>query len=224
MTLRWLGGPVALGLTAAGAAGQEAPPVERQVTGTTLVSESGPAVEITVPDGARYLGAERILINDRFDAELHVFAEADAYGEIERFYWFQFETYLDGAEGSYDYRASVPDVVMVDGFEMFMTPGGGNTEEDTIRPGSDYAAFRGLVDAAGLRLPTWISTLRLVHLYEPTDRAEFIVFYGEGPDALAAAAAEAMMAGQPGLMFDDMLARFVEDVDALVTLTPLDGP
>ena len=210
-------GAVALLMAGQGAA-QDVPSVERQVAGATLVSEANPAVTITVPEDARYLGAERILINGRFDAELHVFAEADAYGEIERFYWFQFESYLPDAEGSYDYRTTIPDVVGIDGFEMYMTPGGANTEGETITPGSDYAAFRGLVEEAGLRLPTWLSTLRLVHLPHSDDRTEFIVFYGEGPDGLAAAAAEAMLAGEPGLMFDDMLVQFVDDVDALVTL------
>ena len=195
------------------------PPPERVVRGNWLVSERDPAIKVRVPENARYLGARRILISDRFDAELHVFAEHDAYGLIERFYWLQFEQYLPDAEGRYDYRTSNPETVEFDGLTMHVRPGGENTTQQTIQPGSDYEAFRALIDEAGLRLPNWLSTLRLAHLPEPSERIEFIVFYGEGPDALAEAAAEAMMAGEPGLMFADMLPDMIADVDALVEIT-----
>jgi hypothetical protein len=196
------------------------PAPERRVEESRVVSDADPAIEVRVPEGAIYLGARRILIDERFDAELHVFAEVDAFGMIERFYWIQFEEYLPDAPGRYDYRQSNPETVSIDGVEMHVRPGGENTAESTIRPGSDYEAFRALVDEAGYRLPTWLSTLRLVHLYEPTERGELIVIYGEGPDALAEAAAEAMMAGEPGLVFADMLADLIADVDARVDLTP----
>lgn len=198
----------------------EPPPPERVVVGNRLVSARDPAIEVWVPESARYLGARRILIDDRFDAELHVFAEHDEHGLIERFYWLQFERFLPDAEGRYDYRASNPETVEFDGLTMHVRPGGENTRNEVIRPGSDYEAFRALVDGAGLRLPNWLSTLRLVHLPEPSERIEFIVFYGEGPDALAEAAAEAMMAGEPGLVFADMLPALIADVDALVDITP----
>lgn len=194
---------------------------ERRVEGNRLVSERDPAIVVRVPAEAEYLGAKRILINDGFDAELHAFAEVDEHGLIERFYWIQFERYLPAVPGRYDYRQSNPETVRIDGIDMHVRPGGENTAEATIRPGSDYEAFRALVDKAGYRLPTWLTTLRLIHLYEPTEREELIVFYGEGPDALAQAAAEAMMAGEPGLMFADMLPELIADVDARVDLLPL---
>ena len=200
----------------------EAAPPERRVEDNRLVSEDAPALDIHVTEEARYLGARRIVIEDRFVAELHVFAEADAHGLVERFYWFQFESYLPDAPGRYDYRQSNPETVLFDGIEMHMRPGGENTTEGTIRPGSDYEAFVGLIDAAGLRLPNWLSTLRLVHLFEETERQEFIIFYGEGPDALAEAAAEAMIAGEPGLVFADMLPDLIADVDARIDLVRRD--
>ena len=195
---------------------------ERRVEGSRVISDADPAIEVRVPEGATYLGARRILIDERFDAELHVFAEVNAFGLIERFYWIQFEEYLPDAPGRYDYRDSNPETVSIDGVDMHVRPGGENTAQGTIRPGSDYEAFRGLVDEAGYRLPTWLSTLRLVHLHEPTERGELIVFYGEGPDALAEAAAAAMTAGEPGLVFADMVSDLIADVDARVDLVPRD--
>ena len=196
------------------------PAPERRVEGGPLVSERDPAIEVRMPEEARYLGARRIPIDGRFDAELHVFAEADAYGLIERLCWIQFERHLPNAPGRYDYPESNPETVLFDGVEMHMRPGGENTQTATIQPGSDHAAFRALVDGAELRLPRWLSTLRLVLLFEPTERREFIVFYGEGPDALAEAAAQAMIAGEPGLTFEAMLPELVADVDRRVDLVP----
>lgn len=195
---------------------------ERRVDGSRIISAADPAMEIGVPDRATYLGARRILIDDVFDAEIHVFVEVDSFGLIERFYWIQFEQYLPDAPGAYDYALSNPETVGIDGVEMHVRPGGENTAESTIRPGTDYEAFRGLVDEAGYRLPTWITTLRLVHLYEPAERGELIVFYGEGPDALAEAASEAMIAGEPGLFFAEMLPDLIADVDDRVDLSPHD--
>ncbi|MFQ6554198.1 hypothetical protein AAD018_017790 [Aestuariibius insulae] len=78
------------------------------------------------------------------------------------------------------------------------------------------------MEEAGYRLPTWLTTLRLVHLYEPTERGEIIILYGEGLDALAEAAEAAMIAGEPDLVFADMLPGFIADVDAKVDLIPHD--
>jgi hypothetical protein len=125
-----------------------------------------------------------------------------------------------GAEGRYDYRESNPETLVFEGIEMHVRPGRENTAEATIRPGSDYEAFRRLVEGAGLRLPMWLSTLRLVHLYKPIERGELILFHGEGPDALAEAAMQAALAGGPGVVFNDMLLEMIEDVDALMDLTP----
>ena len=213
---------VAIAPVTSHADGDAVPPPVREVDGNRIVSEADPAMTVTVPEAATYLGARRILINGAFDAEIHVFAEVDPFDLIERFYWIQFETYLPDAPGRYDYVESNPETITIDGVEMHVRPGGENTTEGEIRPGSDYAAFRELVDDAGYRLPTWLTTLRLVHLYEPTERGEVIVFYGEGPDALAEAAATAMIAGEPGLVFAEMLPDLIADVDARVDLIPHD--
>ena len=195
------------------------PPPERVVEGNRVV---GADMAVAVPEGAAYLGARRIRIGGAYDAEIHAFAEADPFGLIERFYWVQFEAHLPETPGRYDYATSNPETVTLDGVELHVRPGGENTAEGTARSGSDHAAFRGLVEDAGLRLPTWLTTLRLVHLPEPTGRREVMVVYGEGPDALAEAAAEAMAAGADGLRFAEMLADLVADVDARVDFIPVE--
>lgn len=194
----------------------------REVDGNRIVSEADPAMTIIVPQEATYLGARRILISEAYDAENHAFAEVDPFGLVERFYWIQFEAILPDAPGRYDYAQSNPETVGIEGIEMHVRPDGENTALSERQPGSDYAAFRGLVDEAGYRLPTWLTTLRLVHLYEPTERGEVMVIYGEGPDALAEAAAAAMAAGEPSLVFAEMLPDLIADVDSRVDLIPHD--
>lgn len=203
--------------TALGQSEVEQPAPERRIEAGRLVSESDPSIELEVPEDAAYLGAKRIVIDDTFDAELHVFAEVDDYDLIQRFYWIQFESYLPSAPGGhYDYRESNPETILFDGIEMHVQPGGFQTSRETVRAGSDYEAFRTIVDEAGYRLPEWVTILRLAYLFEPTERKEFLVVYGEGPDALAEAAHRAARAGEPGVLFDDLLITLIEDVDARV--------
>jgi hypothetical protein len=66
---------------------------ERVVQGTTVTSASDPAVRITVPKSAQYVGADRWDLYDVADCEIHVFVEADAQKIIQRLYWIQFEGY-----------------------------------------------------------------------------------------------------------------------------------
>lgn len=218
-----LAGVVAALAPARAPAQDAAAPIERRAEDGRLVSDGDPAIEVRLPPEAAYVGNRSLIINDVYDAELHVFVEADAHGLVERFYWLQFESILSAApDRRYDYRETEPLTLSFDGVELLARPGGSNTREEAVRPGTDHAAFRALLDEGGYRLPTWITTLRLVHLFEPTERKEFILIYGEGPDALAEAAAEAMAAGEPGVRFEDMLGDLVADVDARVDLLPRD--
>ena len=211
----------ALAIILTSAASAETGGPTRQVDGNRIVSPEDPAIAVTVPQAAIYLGARRLIINDSYDAELHVYVEPDDFGLIERFYWVQFEYILPSAPDlSYDYRESNPETMPFDGVAMHVLPGGENTREGSVRPGTDYAAFRALIADAGYRLPTWITTLRLVHLPDADARKELIVIYGEGPDPLAAAAAQAMMAGAAGLRFDDLMRDLIADADARIDLTP----
>ncbi len=77
--------------TAATAADKEP---ERKVEGTTVTSDQDPAVKVTFPATAQYVGSDRWDLYGIADAELHVFVEADAQKRVQRLYWVQFEGYL----------------------------------------------------------------------------------------------------------------------------------
>ena len=78
----------------------------RTVTGTSIVSDHDPAIRISLPPGAVYVGAVRWPLYKVADAELHAFVEADASGLVRRFYWIQFESLLPSAKGNYNYSDS----------------------------------------------------------------------------------------------------------------------
>jgi hypothetical protein len=67
---------------------------ERKVEGNVITSERDPTVRIILPTSVQYLGAERWVLYDMADCELHAFVEADPQKWIQRLYWVQFEGYL----------------------------------------------------------------------------------------------------------------------------------
>src|SRR3954447_5095650 len=73
-------------------AGASAP--ERKVDGNVITSEHDPAVRIDLPKSVQYLGADRFVLYEIADCELHLFVEADHERKVERLYWVQFEGYV----------------------------------------------------------------------------------------------------------------------------------
>jgi hypothetical protein len=65
------------------------------VTANVLSSASNPRVRIYLPKPAHYLGAERWVLYDMADCELHGFVESDHHHHhVRKLYWIQFEGYL----------------------------------------------------------------------------------------------------------------------------------
>ncbi|HET7613749.1 MAG TPA: hypothetical protein VFK26_07460, partial [Gemmatimonadaceae bacterium] len=70
-----------------------ASPVERQVRGQTIISDSLPAADLTFANDFHYVGSQVVNLYGVADAEQHVFV-AGPPGKVERMYWIQFEHYL----------------------------------------------------------------------------------------------------------------------------------
>jgi hypothetical protein len=66
----------------------------RTVNATTVTSTQDPVVRVTLPKEARYVGADRWILYDIADCEIHLFVEADADKNVKRWYWIQFEGYI----------------------------------------------------------------------------------------------------------------------------------
>jgi hypothetical protein len=150
---------------------------ERTVQGNQIVSERDPAVRIALPETARWVGADRWVLYDIADCELHVFVETDDQRVVRRLYWVQFEQYVP----------SRPELAHTYDSPRHVTIGGLDFYVDTwIRDGSEPATadsdlehVERLVHAAGCDLPARMGTVRLVHLLDERKRKELMIIYAE---------------------------------------------
>jgi hypothetical protein len=180
---------------------------ERKVAGNVVTSEHDPAVRIELPKAVQYVGADRWVLYDIADCELHAFVEADAQKKVQRLYWVQFEGYL----------ASRPDLHHTYDSPKHTTIGGLDFYVDTwvrakdapSESGSDREHIEALVRAKGYRMPDAMMYVRLVHLLDKEKRKELMIIYGEDLSPTKFTAAELSEGGKahdrwPGIA-DDLL-------------------
>jgi hypothetical protein len=187
---------------------------ERKVAGNVVTSEHDPAVRIELPKAVQYVGADRWVLYDIADCELHAFVEADAQKKVQRLYWVQFEGYL----------ASRPDLHHTYDSPKHATIGGLDFYVDTwvrakdapSESGSDREHIEALVRAKGYRMPDAMMYVRLVHLLDKEKRKELMIIYGEDLSPTKFTAAELSEGGKahdrwPGIA-DAMLERAEKSV------------
>lgn len=150
---------------------------ERRVTGNLLTSERDPKVHITLPDGVKYVGAERFVLYGIADCELHIFVDADAQSRVQRLYWVQFEGYLPShPELAHTYDS--PRHTSIGGLDFFVDTWVRSTGAN-VTPGSDLDHTEKMVSAKGYKLPAGMMSVRLVHLLDKTTRKELMIIYSE---------------------------------------------
>ena len=158
-----------------GAHGQVTVP-ERKVEGSVVISRD-PAMRITLPKEARYVGADRWTLYDVADCEVHVFVEADAARNVQRVYWVQFEAFIPSRpDSTYNYDRDA--ITEINGLAVHHRERFGASDEKP-RAGSDLEHVRDMILAAGYTLPKEIINARLVHLPDDTKRKEVMVIYME---------------------------------------------
>ena len=161
----------------------------RKVVGRSIESPDPRRSRLEIVDGAfRYLGGHRFVLYGLASAEQHVFADADERGRVRRLYWVQFEGYLPGVSGRYDYSESEA-TAHVSGVPFHADGGfrGGSTP--AAAKGSDSALVRQLIAGKGLVLPPELLWQRLVWV-DASGRDELMVVYMEDLGALGLAAAD----------------------------------
>ena len=150
---------------------------ERRVRGNAIVSKREPAVRIEVPKAAVYAGADRFVLYEIADCELHAFVEVDADRRVRRLYWIQFEGYLD-SRPELHHRYDSPRKASIDGRE-FVIDTWLDAEDDRRTPGSDGEHVRALIRAKGFVVPPDRMSVRLVHLLDEAKRKELMLIYSE---------------------------------------------
>ena len=204
-------------LMTSGAVAADAP--ERTVRGTAVSSQHSPPVHIEVPDSAHYVGADRWVLYDVADCEIHVFVEADAQKKIKRFFWIQFEAYIPAKPDSkYSYSGAT---VNLDGTDFFVRARFGPTT-DTGRPGSDSEHVQKLLRDHGYTAPAEMMNVRLVHLPDEMKRKELMIIYAEDLEPTGLTSAQLIKDGKPVEQWAALEKDLIERARKSITLRKMD--
>lgn len=165
-------------LLAAGMAGAGAVEPRLRVDGASVESFDPPAT-VRVPASAEYLGNRRWVLYGYADCDLHVYAQKDDKGVVQRLYWIQSEGYIPSRPElthAGDYAKSR--VLEMDGLDFHLDTWG-RAMSDEAPAGSDLEQVEQLVAAAKLSLPPHMAFVRLVHLPDAAQRKELMLIYAE---------------------------------------------
>lgn len=157
---------------------------ERQAQGQVLTSNHDPAVQITFNPQFKYAGGQRFLLYGVAEAEQHFYVQTSASGQIQRFYWLQFEHYLPDNSHQYDY---LPKRTIDLGGLTFVydTAVHSDYANANTNPDSDGGKARALLKKAGLAFPSAMARVRMFHLPDSSRRSELMIIYGETLEAKA---------------------------------------
>jgi hypothetical protein len=159
----------------------QTPKPDRIVQDQTIVSDHDPRITITLPNQAQYVGADRWILYNIADCELHIFVEANANKVVQRLYWIQFEAYVPSRpELKHNYTDPVEQIQGID-FHV-KSHFAATDERDT--PGSDTEHVHKLLQSAGFIAPKSLASVRLVHLLDPQMRKELMIIYAETLDSI----------------------------------------
>lgn len=149
---------------------------ERRVEGNVVTSERDPKVKIRLPKSAQYVGADRFVLYDIADCELHAFVDADEHKNVRRLYWVQFEGYLPTRpELLHTYDS--PRHASLGGMDFFVDTWVRAKDEPT-RQGSDLEHIAELISGKGYHMPDGMMSVRLVNLFDEK-RKELMIIYAE---------------------------------------------
>ena len=167
--------PILVAVACLGLAAAAAP--ERTVEGNVVASQHEPPVKIEVPRAATYAGADRFVLYEMADCELHAFVEGDGENHVRRLFWVQFEKYLESRPDLH-HRYDSPRHVTLGGQDFYLDTWL-DAEDDRHTPGSDGEHIRALVRAKGYAVPASRMSVRLVHLLDDAKRKELMLIYSE---------------------------------------------
>lgn len=163
----------------------------RTVNATTLTSTQDPAVRVTLPKEARYVGADRWILYDIADCEIHLFVEADADKNVKRWYWIQFEGYIP-SKPDLKYRPKDTRIETIGGLE-FQVRARFGPSADKPQPNSDSERVMQLLRNNGYKLPPHMMNVRFIHFFDQM-RKELMIIVTEDL-ATTGYTSEQLMAG-----------------------------
>jgi hypothetical protein len=150
---------------------------ERTARGNTLHSERDPGLTIRLPKDVQYAGADRWLLYDIADCELHAFVLADSKKNVQQIYWVQFEQYVP-TRPDLHHTYDSPHHAQLGGKDFYVDTWVRVRDAETT-PGSDRQHIETMIRAREYRLPNGMMYVRLVHLLDEQKRKELMIIYGE---------------------------------------------
>jgi ketosteroid isomerase-like protein len=160
---------------------------ERKIDHNAIISERDPKVRIELPGSVQHVGADRWILYEIADCELHAFVEADKQKNVQRLYWIQFESYVPSRpELHHEYDS--PRHATIGGLDFYVDTWT-SSQDDKSKPGSDGEHIRKLIASQGYKMPANAMYVRLVHLLDEAKRKELMIIYSEdlGPTGFSAA-------------------------------------
>jgi hypothetical protein len=147
------------------------------VEGRVITSARDPRVRIRLPKSARYVGADRWVLYDIADCELHLFVDADSKMNVQRLYWVQFEGYLP-TRPELKHTYDSPRHTNLGSMDFYVDTWVRRKDAE-MRPGSDGEHVVALLRTKGYHMPDGMTYVRLVHLLDGRKRQELMIIYAE---------------------------------------------
>ena len=167
---------------------------ERRVQNNDIISERDPKVRIELPRSVQYVGADRFVLLEIADCELHAFVEADSQRSVQRLYWVQFEDYLP-TKPELKHHYDSPRHATIGGLDFYVDTWT-RAKGDKVTAGSDLEHIEALIRAKGYKMPAEMMYVRLVHLLDEKKRKELMIIYAEDLAPTGFTAAELKKGGK----------------------------
>ncbi len=150
----------------------------REVNGRVVTSKSNPEIRLKFGKKFKFVGKQEFVLYDRARAEQYFFVEVENK-KIKRLFMLQFESFLRGIDGKYDYNE--PNSLEIGGLKYFSNTENVPNVKMTLKavPDSDIAKAAKFLQDKGLTLMKSLKYQRFVRVFDDAKRSEFIMLYVE---------------------------------------------
>ena len=203
-------------------AAAQTPAPDRAVNGNVIISSHDPGVRIELPKSVQYVGADRWVLYDMADCELHAFVEADKQRNVERLYWVQFEGYIP-SKPDLHHTYDSPRHATIGGLDFYVDTWA-RPKTAKIDPGSDREHIEALIRAKGYKMPAGMMYVRFVHLLDKEKRKELMIIYGEDLASTGLSAEELQDGGKAHDQWPTIDLRLVERAEKKIAIQEMEKP
>jgi hypothetical protein len=188
---------------------------ERKIeNNNVIISYHDPKVRIELPKSVWYVGADRFVLLEIADCELHAFVEIDDQKNVQRLYWVQFESYLP-SKPDLHHQYDSPRHTTIGGLDFYVDSWVKRNNEN-VTAGSDEDHIVALILGQGYKMPAGMMSVRLVHLLDEQKRKELMIIYGENLAPTGFTAVDLKKGGKAennwSMIEDDLLVRAKEKI------------